>query len=688
MLTIHIVHPIVINFPSLPNNSLALIQMAPIHQDPKSQSSAGRERKITSYISVKTFFELFAGTVCIFFLGVLFWKIGQFLRFLSRHKVLRARRDKQASPRYAKTWYGWVKLSRHQANKQPFQKFASWVRERTMWKSSRADYSWIYWDPGQKKMLKHQEDKMALRWLPHFLRSYEVTPADVIWSPGPPGNRHYAEVDDLAVKTGTLPQCPHVSCRLSRLTVGSEPSLDGEYGSVHRGKLPMRERASFRGLTPIHRQHPSLFPGSEARIYIRRVISGPVSASCSAGDQAQLVKRQALSDSPFRVAESGAHRGDANALRFSRKYQVWSARMQLQTCGLTRQRQASQGPPGSPEGELLRSFASEDSSSVKTLRRLRGRLASTFSMERFDPTRVSLRHGYSRLQDADVEDERLSTRGYYPSAAMTFPLRKSKPRPFLDMDGLLEPVSSPNCQTPTSDQDRPAHLPNSSHQSKHLDLWEMRLIDHLDRKLRWFHSEITPGQKPFHFPTLANHWLNNQCWMVADPPSRTTLEAQRLWGDPRFNFPYPEPTHGPKPKYPTRPQRRTRVPRIDSWRRLVNRQRLQAGHLDIIGSVELFDGSTDEPGDGAIDPACWLLRRPPQGFGISNKQLKAFYGGGAGWQEKLDDWQKVGRGYRIRKAVHEGRANRTRAREVAIGIVRSCQTVSSKLPKSHSRGEE
>ena len=97
--------------------------------------------------------------------------------------------------------------------------------------------------------------------------------------------------------------------------------------------------------------------------------------------------------------------------------------------------------------------------------------------------------------------------------------------------------------------------------------------------------------------------------------------------------------------------------------------------------VEFLESSADEPPDGKVDPACWILRKPPQGFGMSNKQKDAFYGSGTGWQEKLGDWHSVRRGYRVRKAIHEGRANRTRVKEIGTGITRKCRIASSKLQK-------
>ena len=215
-----------------------------------------------------------------------------------------------------------------------------------------------------------------------------------------------------------------------------------------------------------------------------------------------------------------------------------------------------------------------------------------------------------------------------------------------------------------------------------LSNWETRWVDNLDRKLEWHHDQLIPGKRPFHFPLLPNHWLNRRTWTVIDPASRVPLEKKRLWGDPRFSVPYPAPRWESKPKYPAVGHKAAHTPRIDSWRVAVNGQRRTSGIREVVKAVDLFDDSVDEPPDGTIDPACWVLRKPPQGFGMSAKQGETYYEGGAGWQEKLNDWQRVRRGYRIRRAIHDGRVNRTRVKEIATGISRPCRKAASKATKT------
>ncbi|PGG95564.1 hypothetical protein AJ79_09983 [Helicocarpus griseus UAMH5409] len=216
---------------------------------------------------------------------------------------------------------------------------------------------------------------------------------------------------------------------------------------------------------------------------------------------------------------------------------------------------------------------------------------------------------------------------------------------------------------------------------------EIRLIDDLDRRLEWLSNEVDPGRKPFHFLLLANHWLNRSTWYVLDPVSRVSAADRRMYGDPRFNRPLPEPKKGAgKTKYPVQHREKIHAPRLDSWRLAMNGARQSSGAREFLKAVELFDGSADEPPDTAIDPASWLLRRPPQGFGMSNKQSNAYYEGMGGWCEKLDDWQNVCRAYRARRVIFEGGGNRRRMKEVARTATRPCRKVIKKWNKAQRPG--
>ncbi|KAL2001583.1 hypothetical protein VTN02DRAFT_1562 [Thermoascus thermophilus] len=168
--------------------------MAPLHRrqmhfipPPRPpKGPPGTPVPVTKLISIKVFLLLFLGTACIFIVGVFFWRIGAVIRFFTQDKVLGGGR-KPTTARYAKTWYGWVPLARHEANKQIFKKCFRKIRRWMEWKSSRADYSWVWWDPGQNGREKYYSiRRVFLRWLPKWLMSYDSPPADSIWNPGLP----------------------------------------------------------------------------------------------------------------------------------------------------------------------------------------------------------------------------------------------------------------------------------------------------------------------------------------------------------------------------------------------------------------------------------------------------------------------------------------------------------------------
>jgi hypothetical protein len=122
----------------------------------------------------------------------------------------------------------------------------------------------------------------------------------------------------------------------------------------------------------------------------------------------------------------------------------------------------------------------------------------------------------------------------------------------------------------------------------------------------------------------------------------------------------------------------------------MNRHRRQTGLREFIRGIELYGSSAEDPPDGKIDPASWILRKPPVGIGLSSRQRQTYYEGGAGWQERLSDWQRIRRGYRVRKAIYDGRVNRTRAKEVAHGIARYYRQAISRFfpPNDDDRMEE
>lgn len=675
--------------------------------------------RVKKYIGFIVFIQLFAGTVGIFFLAVLAWKLGKFLRHFSRHKVVGG--GQSPDTRYARTWYGWVPWRRHEANKKVIKKAYYKYRDWTSWKSTRQDYRWVWWDPGQKEMEKYRQSRRSLRWLPKWIRSYEPTPADAIWNPGPPKDKEEllgSACQDIGPGSESPPMLPDKHSRntqihgVLRTCFSSIALASGRDFALNHSIAYKRNRWSQSSQLVFEKGRFFWTLNHKSHYFRRSILSESVglelmrkrcaSLPCLASPAIQPENLFRRADTSWESEASMRQNiPEAPTLRrCSRKYQVWSARMQIQPSGLIEHKQCGLlSPPGSPRSEFLSSFASEHSiaESLPILRRRHGVCSSESSARALSSIGTTFFTARSALSNTNVDytGRRWSSTPFLVSPTFSLSLTGNA----LVQYGLhslrnLDRLGS-FLQRETVPQARPQNMrkqkPNSSDvfavrsfrwnsvPLECLSDWEVRLIDNLDRKLEWLLKELEPGRKPFHFATLANHWLNRKTWIVFDPVSRVSINARRQQGDPRVNVPYPKETYKPKPKYPPIPSRKAHTLKINSWRTAVNQQRRASGVRYTVKAVDLFDDSTaDEPPDGKVDPACWILRKPPQGFAMSAKHDNIYYENGQGWQETFSDWQKVRRGYRIRKVIYEGRVNRNRVKQLARGISRYYRTTSPK----------
>lgn len=701
--------------PIYPRQNHSLVPAPP--RPPKGPSTPPVE--VTTSIDPKVFGELFAGTVGIFIIAVIVWKTGKFIRSFSRHRILK--KDNAATARYARTWYGWIPMETHQRNKAIFRGIFTRLRKWTAWKSTRTDYRWVWWDPEQEEMKARQRDQRPLRWLPECVKSYDITPPDAIWNPRPLAKCHGALLDGSgseqppslkssqrsceAILNPLSPRCSNQHSRncertsstsletckpntpLLNVKASDDQSEDVQWSDARMTKIPstislenqawprmntLRSPAEERSW-PLSNFDGSHSPKLRGSLQIPKPVYFPITQE-SAGSSAHLGLR------------------NYNGRRApSKRYRVWSAQMQVnrQKLALTNLRDSS-GPPGTPSTAILGSHLSDSSAAGSLLvRQTTGPRGPGIPFEwrslEFDQdSTASQVDAYSKWRGAKYRTAPIryhpgSQRGQIQSHAWQS-LRNTK-APWAR--GTVHIAHPPQGKAVTGHRTvEYSTIQNPVSRANPLDElldWEVRLVDHLDRKLIWMFNETTPGQKPYHFARLANHWLNRETWLVLDPVSRVSIDKRRERGDPRFNVPYPERDLSPRAKYPVPIRRRAHTPRIDSWRVAMNRQRRVSGVRDVIRTVTLYEDSVEEPPDGKIDTACWILPKPPQGFEMSTKQKNAWYEGGYGWQEKLEDWQQVRRGYRLHQALHEGRVNRNRVKELAKNVNRCCRTVSAKL---------
>lgn len=684
-----------------------------IPHHPNDPSS--RPVPVTTSIDSRVFGELFAGTAIIFILAVLFWKVGIFIRSFNRHRLLK----EGGSPktRYARTWYGWVLLETHERNKRVFQKALAKVREWTAWKSTRTDYRWVWWDPGQEAFQERQRNRKPLRWLPKCFQSYDFQTADEIWNPSPPAQCHGALVDSADsgyVRSAETPRNRRKGSSrqpLPNAFAANEEQVRSPFAlekghdrsQCSRTHLPVdRWESVIRSNTRLSKHlsgtpsHVRSLPILRARSHFkerRSLHQSPNHAQFHS--QVPQGPREPLMATPGPLSEAqempagSLSRINSKARQSSnwQRHRVWSAQMQVRS-----KRSAmldfrdSSGPPGTPMTSVLGSRLSEQTSQIDS-----GHLE-----DRAEPQAQVIAKQRNQIPVNPRCDQRKTKYN-------TVPFRWREPLKGLQESMSLSHQLSSSCDKivdnslkrhvndiwfpsenikpiyVTGDNCNEYPLADTGNSVDQLCDWEVRLIDGLGRKLQWMFNELTPGQRPYHFAMLANHWLNRETWLVIDPVSRVSTDYRRHWGDPRFNVPYPEPSSNARPKYPVTMRQRAHRPRINSWRAAVNRQRRISGVRDVVRTVELHENSFDDPPDGKIDPGAWLLPKPPQGHELSTAQQNAWYEGGAGWQEKLEDWHQIRHGYLLRKFLHEGHVNRNHANHVAKQVGKRCHSASAKV---------
>lgn len=705
----------------------------------------GKPVKVHTFIDRTVFAELCAGTVGIFILGVLFWKLGKVFRALTRHRVLQG--GKLTTARYARTWYGWVPLETHERNKEFFRKMFKSIREWLSWGSPERDYQWVWWDPGLEAMEERRAKRKRLKLLPGFLKSYEVLPAMHTAYPRSSIECHGALADRQASEPSQAIRpasewddiaepLPRISFNENRFEYCSVSSISQELFTppswAHTRSSDDRTDGSLRLDRKRARQLLSLPININSLPYSSISRPGHFKGASWAEENTpgkQRLSRLSIVQNTFDVVETNSdarmNKGFQRTLEVprpvfrgvnlqltSRKYKAWSARMQVKVTGMARRHlRDSSGPPGTPFTTLLASYLSEQSACdmYPYVSKEPPRDAQLFLENIPMTSNLSSRNRKRQRRCATSVDMDTKYTMFNTAPPRLRPSQKPTLWSVRTSNKQLRDPNTPGCQSTVIQSvwrqteearagTRHAALPSfmDGYMDRYMDRtfdgqqpsipklsdWEVRLIDQLNRKLGWVQSEMTPGMKPYHFALLANHWLNRETWLVIDPPSRVSIQHQRRWGDPRFSPSDTEHDYIPTLKYPVTTRKRALVPRIDSWRAAVNQQRRASGIRNAVRTIELYEDSAEEPPDGHIDPACWILPKPPQGFEMSTKQKNAWYEGGAGWQEKLEYWQRVRRGYRLRKAVHEGRANRNRVKEVASQVHRGCRAACLKpLPR-------
>ncbi|PGG97650.1 hypothetical protein GX51_07217 [Blastomyces parvus] len=719
---------------------------------------------VTSFFRWKTLLWIMIATICIFLLTVYIWKFGAFLRHFTSHRILDGN---PKSIRYAKTWHGWVPLDDYERKKarrkEQFRKF----RRSVAWRSSHADYSWVWWDPKGAAVEQHFDDQKGIRWLPRWLKSYEHEKADLISKAHvrnqathpsntntnrKPGLRQSMKVSAQVIKSRKRPlrsRLPlsldgYSDCVIPSMLYNSLSRTSANRGAnpspCSRGAVHLRQGLFLSALDALNQQIPKPNPphcglrrcaslsslpqnlGTVDIKYAPEVRRGTISEgfqedavhSTLPSKQYEPRLRRAVPTDEGQINVGGPQTVVKTEKSLSWKYKAWAAKMQIHTFEQSpRYLHGLVGRPGSPLSGILKtlSFSAHHSEFSEHYNNIPahndGSEASAAAISTPGPSNLHVfahrvQRRAPRVRTSEISDTSLDITSVDGSMnANRSPLTQSinqdntmrnscnhsnkqvqrqsslpHEKAGISRQQPLRPTENKAVSFQLSKPRQNAKNGSRANPRPRLSDYEVELIYDLDRRLEWLSNEVEPGRKPFHFLLLANHWLNRATWIVMDPVSRVSPTERRTHGDPRFNRALPESNKGSiKRKYPVQKRVKLHAPRIDSWRLAINGARKSSGIQEFLKAVELFDGSADDPPNADIDPASWILRKPPQGYERLDKELEVYYEGMCGWWEKLDDWQNVRRAYRARKLVCEGGVNRQRMKEVARKATRPCLKV-------------
>lgn len=119
----------------------------------------------------KLFIELATLAIIVLCLPFIIWWMWGYINNLGRWKVTDS--SKADRKHYIKTWHGFTEREKVDRRKQARKEVREKFRSMFVWKTTRADYSWVFWDPDGSKKAKFNEERNStwLRHLPRWMRS-------------------------------------------------------------------------------------------------------------------------------------------------------------------------------------------------------------------------------------------------------------------------------------------------------------------------------------------------------------------------------------------------------------------------------------------------------------------------------------------------------------------------------------
>ncbi|KAI4131779.1 MAG: hypothetical protein LQ347_002833 [Umbilicaria vellea] len=119
----------------------------------------------------KLFIELATLAIIVLCLPFIIWWMWGYINNLGRWKVTDS--SKADRKHYIKTWHGFTEREKVDRRKQARKEVREKFRSMFVWKTTRADYNWVFWDPDGSKKAEFDEERNDtwLRHLPRWMRS-------------------------------------------------------------------------------------------------------------------------------------------------------------------------------------------------------------------------------------------------------------------------------------------------------------------------------------------------------------------------------------------------------------------------------------------------------------------------------------------------------------------------------------
>lgn len=146
-----------------PQGRMAILPLTPPTTDPGPQSTVRWDRH--------AFRNLGIVSATILLTPFALWAVWNVVKGWGRWRIGRS----GDRPHYVRTWHGWVEAEKSAARAVERAKLRNHVRQKLAWRTTTADYSWIFWDPSGTKQQEYEGNRRhsIIRHLPRWMRSYE-----------------------------------------------------------------------------------------------------------------------------------------------------------------------------------------------------------------------------------------------------------------------------------------------------------------------------------------------------------------------------------------------------------------------------------------------------------------------------------------------------------------------------------